>query len=81
MIHGSGPMDRNENMPGQSLNVFNTIAEHLAEKGIASLRYDKRGCGKSGGNYLGLVNTNLIVTVEPKKAPIKARGARFGCSK
>lgn len=26
MIHGSGPLDRDENMKGQPLNVFNTLA-------------------------------------------------------
>lgn len=51
MIHGSGPLDRDENMPGQRLDVFNTIARHLAAAGIASVRYDKRGCGKSTGDY------------------------------
>ena len=51
MIHGSGPLDRNENLLRQSLNVFNTIAADLAERGIASFRYDKRGCGKSTGDY------------------------------
>lgn len=51
MIHGSGPLDRNENARGFALNVFNTIARYLADKGIASLRYDKRGIGRSGGSY------------------------------
>lgn len=51
MIHGSGPLDRNENMKRQSLDIFNVIAHHLARSGFASFRYDKRGCGKSGGNY------------------------------
>ena len=51
MIHGSGPLDRDENMPVQKLNVFNAIAHSLAKQGIASLRYDKRGCGKSTGDY------------------------------
>ena len=51
MIHGSGPLDRNENTKSQSLNIFNTLANHLATQGIASFRYDKRGCGKSGGDY------------------------------
>jgi alpha-beta hydrolase superfamily lysophospholipase len=44
-------MDRDENMPGQRLDVFNTLAHHLAAHGIASLRYDKRGCGQSGGSF------------------------------
>jgi len=51
MIHGSGPLDRDENAKGQKINAFNTIAHYLATKDIASLRYDKRGCGKSLGNY------------------------------
>ena len=51
MIHGSGPLDRNENIKGQKLDVFNTIADALANAGIASVRYDKRGCGESSGDY------------------------------
>lgn len=56
MIHGSGAVDRDENarqlkLFRVKLNVFNTIAHYLADKGIASLRYDKRGCGKSSGSF------------------------------
>ncbi len=51
MIHGSGPVDRDENIPVQKLNVFNTIAHRLAENGVGSLRYDKRGCAESTGDY------------------------------
>jgi uncharacterized protein len=51
MLPGSGPLDRNENVEGQRLNIFNTIAHRLAEMGYASLRYDKRGCGLSTGDY------------------------------
>lgn len=51
MLHGSGPVDRNQNMKGQKLDVFNHLASEFAKAGIGSLRYDKRGCGKSGGDY------------------------------
>lgn len=51
-LHGSGPLDRDENMPGQRLDVFNTLARHFSDLGIASLRYDKRGCGRSTGDYV-----------------------------
>jgi pimeloyl-ACP methyl ester carboxylesterase len=51
MVHGSGPLDRDENMRGQRLDVFNSFAAHLAARGIASMRYDKRGCGQSTGDY------------------------------
>jgi pimeloyl-ACP methyl ester carboxylesterase len=51
MLPGSGPIDRDENMRGQKLDIFNTIAHRLAESGVASLRYDKRGCGRSAGDH------------------------------
>jgi uncharacterized protein len=51
MLHGSGPMDRNEDMPGQRLSIFNTIAERLVRDGVASVRFDKRGCGASTGDF------------------------------
>lgn len=51
MIHGSGPLDRDENTTGQELNIFNAFAADLARSGIASFRYDKRGCGESAGDF------------------------------
>lgn len=60
MLHGSGPLDRNENMAGQKLDVFNTIAHRLAQSGIASVRYDKRGCGKSSGVYARASHTDFV---------------------
>lgn len=60
MVHGSGPLDRDENMKGQKLDVFNTIAHHIAAEGIASLRYDKRGCGTSTGQYYRASHTDLV---------------------
>lgn len=51
LIAGSGQVDRNENHKKLPLNVFPEIAGHLAEHGIATLRYDKRGVGASDGNF------------------------------
>lgn len=50
VIHaGSGPTDRDGNSPltPGANNSLKMLAEELAKKGIASLRYDKRGAGKS----------------------------------
>lgn len=49
LIVGSGRIDRDETVFGHK--PFLVLADHLTRKGIAVLRYDKRGCGKSTGNY------------------------------
>ena len=40
LVHGSGPNDRDESVGG--VRVFRDLAEGLASRGIAVLRYDKR---------------------------------------
>ena len=52
LLSGSGPLDRDSNMPQQRLGVAAALAAALAAHGIASLRFDKRGVGASGGEYL-----------------------------
>jgi uncharacterized protein len=47
LIAGSGPTDRNGNQAGQGPDALRQIAEALVARGIASLRYDKRGVGRS----------------------------------
>ncbi len=60
-IHGSGPLDRNENAGKQKLNIFNDLAAQLAGQGIACYRYDKRGIGKSGGKYISASHSDLVM--------------------
>ena len=53
IIAGSGPTDRNGNSPAINNNSLKMLAEQLAEKGVSSIRYDKRGIGENislGGN-------------------------------
>ncbi|RMH97397.1 alpha/beta hydrolase [Stutzerimonas nitrititolerans] len=47
LIAGSGPTDRNGNNPMGHNDSLKRLAQSLAKQGIASLRYDKRGVGKS----------------------------------
>jgi hypothetical protein len=49
LVAGSGPTDRDGNNPlaPERIDVLKRIAELLAEAGVASLRYDKRGIGES----------------------------------
>jgi hypothetical protein len=51
-IAGSGPTDRDgNNIMGLRTDAYRMVAEQLAARGIATLRYDKRGVGKSGTNF------------------------------
>jgi uncharacterized protein len=47
-VHGSGPCNRDEQYGSHRL--FFVIADALAREGVASLRYDKRGVGRSQGD-------------------------------
>jgi len=47
IISGSGPTDRDGNNPMMKNNSLKMLASELEKNGIASLRYDKRGVGKS----------------------------------
>jgi uncharacterized protein len=47
IIAGSGPTDRDGNNMGMENNSLKMLAIELSKNGIASLRYDKRGIGKS----------------------------------
>lgn len=47
IIAGSGPTDRNGNNPQMVNNSLKMLAHQLSNIGVASVRYDKRGVGKS----------------------------------
>ena len=49
LISGSGPQNRNEEI--MSHKPFFVLADYLSRNGIAVLRYDDRGVGKSGGKF------------------------------
>jgi pimeloyl-ACP methyl ester carboxylesterase len=51
LIHGSGKQDRDETF-GLFNGTFKEIARFLSENGFVTIRYDKRGVGQSGGDFL-----------------------------
>ena len=52
IVAGSGPTDRNGNSPPSlRTDMYRQLAWRLAERGIATLRYDKRGVGNTRGAF------------------------------
>jgi uncharacterized protein len=51
ILTGSGRLDRDSNSRAFKGQISPAIAEALAARGIASLRFDKRGAGESAGDF------------------------------
>lgn len=62
LVAGYGPMDRDVSMGVRK--PFLKIATCLAEHGIATLRYDKRGVGKSEGQFKDATTYDFMDDVE-----------------
>lgn len=62
LISGSGPQDRNEEIYGHK--PFLVLADYLTKNGIAVLRFDDRGTGKSTGKFKGATTIDFARDVE-----------------
>lgn len=58
LVTGSGPQDRNEEL--MEHKPFLVLSDYLTKHGIAVLRYDDRGVGKSEGNFQLSTLTDFI---------------------
>jgi uncharacterized protein len=67
IVPGSGEVDRDSDHRRLPLGVSSDIAVFLAGHGIASLRYDKRGVGRSEGSFL---ETGLTDNVDDARAAL-----------
>lgn len=61
LVSGTGPIDRDVTFAGHAL--FRTLADALAARGIASLRFDKRGVGESGGDFSSATASDFVADV------------------
>lgn len=61
MITGSGQQDRDETLLGHK--PFWVIADYLTRRGVAVLRVDDRGVGKSGGNPMTATSKDFATDV------------------
>ena len=71
LLAGSGPHDRDESIVGH--RPFLVLADHLAHKGIAILRFDKRGIGKSTGEYANATTQDFASDAEAALTYLKSR--------
>lgn len=61
-ISGSGASDRDGSHFGH--RPFHIIADHLARRGVAVLRFDDRGRGESTGEFAGATSADFATDVE-----------------
>jgi len=71
LITGSGAQDRDETLLGHK--PFAVIADHLTRHGIAVLRYDDRGVGKSTGDYAAATSADLATDANAAAAYLASR--------
>jgi hypothetical protein len=71
LIPGSGPHDRDESLFGHK--PFLVLADALTRQGIAVLRYDDRGVGRSQGNFATATTFSLADDAEAALEYLKTR--------
>ena len=71
LVQPMGPFDRDE--PLLNHRPFLVLADYLARKGIATLRYDVRGVGKSGGKFAGATRNDMAGDVKAATAYLRSR--------
>jgi fermentation-respiration switch protein FrsA (DUF1100 family) len=71
LIAGSGPQDRDESLVNHK--PFLVLSDYLTRKGIAVLRYDKRGIGKSTGSADTATTLDLAEDAESAVSYLKSR--------
>lgn len=71
LITGSGPQDRDEALLGH--RPFLVLSDYLTRKGIAVLRVDDRGVGKSTGVFATATTADFATDTEASLAYLKTR--------
>jgi uncharacterized protein len=71
LISGSGPQDRNESIAGHQ--PFLVLADHLTRQGLAVLRYDDRGTGRSTGRFEAATSADFADDAQAGLAYLQSR--------
>ncbi|HEX2204893.1 MAG TPA: alpha/beta fold hydrolase [Longimicrobium sp.] len=71
LVSGSGAQDRDESILGH--RPFLVLSDHLTRRGIAVLRFDDRGVGKSTGSFAGATTEDFADDVRGALRFLRAR--------
>jgi uncharacterized protein len=71
LVTGSGPQDRDETLMNHK--PFLVIADYLTRNGIAVLRFDDRGIGKSKGSFSTATTTDFVTDAIAAAEYLKTR--------
>ena len=71
LLSDSGPQSRDAEVTGY--RMFGQLADYLTRHGIAVLRFDDRGVGKSGGTYANATTADLVTDAQAALVFLRSR--------
>ncbi|WP_139924689.1 S9 family peptidase [Hymenobacter sp. DG01] len=71
LLSDNGPQNRD--VEQQDYRMFGSLADHLTRRGIAVLRFDDRGVGKSQGNNLSATTAELVGDAQAAMVFLRAK--------
>jgi pimeloyl-ACP methyl ester carboxylesterase len=71
LVSDSGPQERDSDVQGYHL--FGILADYLTRHGVAVLRYDDRGVGKSGGDFARATTADFVTDARAALAFLRDR--------
>ena len=71
LVSDSGPQNRDVDVTGY--RMFGQLADYLTRHGVAVLRFDDRGVGKSTGTYASATTADLVTDAQAALAYVRTR--------
>ncbi|RSK49292.1 alpha/beta hydrolase family protein [Hymenobacter rigui] len=71
LLSDNGPQNRD--VEQQDYRMFGALADHLTRRGIAVLRFDDRGVGKSQGNHFVTTTADLVGDAQAAMVYLRAK--------